>query len=276
VGFAALGFFRFGNPFWGGWSPVFTYGAGFGYRSALGFGFAPPVVVAVPVPVPVVGAGGLEQTGDPRSDTALPQQIRPDAFVIIAPRKDVTVPEVNKIAVPPRPVKPPVIAFDPFKPAAAVKAEMPEADPKKEAARLVNLARAAFAAGEYGRAAEHLERALRADPADAVAYFLHAQAKFAAGKYAEAVASIREGLARDPRWPTAPFDPTTLYGDRPERFVVHLVALRKAVAANPNEATLEFLLGYQLWFSGERAEADKLFRAAEKRLAAPGPIALFK
>ena len=39
---------------------------------------------------------------------------------------------------------------------------------------------------------------------------------------------------------------------------------------------LEFLLGYQLWFSGDKMEADKLFRAAEKRLAAPGPIELFK
>src|SRR5207248_1761299 len=127
-------------------------------------------------------------------------------------------------------------------------AEVPDADPKKEAARLVALGRAAFAAGDFGRAAEHFERATDADAGDALAYFLHAQAKFAAGRYAEAVTLIREGLARDPKWPAAAFDPIALYGDRPERFVLHLIALKKANADNPNRATLEFLLGYQLWY----------------------------
>jgi hypothetical protein len=288
VGFAPIGAFRFGNPFWGGWAPVFWGGPGFGYGFGSGFGygygygaglgFAPPVVVVrAPAPIIVI-ANAPEQSGDARTDAVLPQMIRPNDFVVIAPRKEVTVPEVPRVAAAPRPVKPgkPVIAFDPFKPTPAVRAEMPEAEPKKEAERLVKLGRAAFASGEYGRAAEHFERASAADRADAMLYFLQAQAKFAAGKYAEAVTSIRDGLARDPKWPTSAFDPVALYGDRPERFVVHLLALRKADAANPNQATLEFLLGYELWFSGEKVEAEKLFRAAEKRLAAPGPIALFK
>ena len=104
----------------------------------------------------------------------------------------------------------------------------------------------------------------------ALAYFLHGQARFAAGQYAEAAARIRDGLARDAKWPQSAFDPTELYGERPERFFAHRTALKKALAENPGQVTLEFLLGYQLWFSGEKAEADKLFRAAEKRLAAPG------
>jgi Tfp pilus assembly protein PilF len=269
VGFVPLGAFGFGYPFWGGWSPVFGFGPG--------FGFAPPtVVVPVPVPVPVPSGDAASGSLPSRNDTTLlPQSVRPGDFLVIAPRKEVTVPEVARVAAAPRPVRP-VIAFDPFKPAAAVRAEVPEVDLKKEAARLVRLARTAFAGGDYGRAAEHFERAISADPTDAAAYFWLAQAKFASGHYAEAVARIREGLARDPRWPGTAFDPAALYGDRPERFVVHLLALRKAVTDNPNQATLEFLLGYELWFSGEKAEADKLFRAAEGRLAAPGPIALFK
>ena len=48
------------------------------------------------------------------------------------------------------------------------------------------------------------------------------------------------------------------------------------MAANPREASLEFLLGYELWFIGEKVEARKWFDLAEKRLPAPGPIALFK
>jgi tetratricopeptide (TPR) repeat protein len=267
VGFAPFGLFGYANPFWGGWGPVFSYGYG-------------PPVVAVPVPVPVVVSGPPTSGSDSgylaaRNDSPLPQGARPDNFVVIKPRREITSPEVTRVAPVPRPVKP-TITFDPFKPPPAVRAEVPEADPKKEAARLVRLARASFVAGDYGRAAEHFERAIAADPADAAVYFWLAQAKFAAGQYAEAVARIRDGLARDPKWPASPFDPTELYGDRPERFVVHLLALKKAVADNPNEATLEFLLGYELWFSSEKAEAEKLFRAAEKRLAAPGPIALFK
>jgi tetratricopeptide (TPR) repeat protein len=157
-----------------------------------------------------------------------------------------------------------------------VKVEVPDPDPKKEFARLMRLAQESFATGDYGRAAEHAERALAVDPAGSWPYFLLGQAKFASGQYIDAVANIRAGLARDPKWPAAAFNPPDLYGDRPERFVLHLLALKKAVADNPNQATLEFLLGYQLWFSGEKAEADKLFRAAEKRLPDPDPIALFK
>ncbi len=266
VGFVPAGALPFGNPFWGGWGPAFGYGS--------------PAVFTVPVPVVVggIGPGGDGAAGDvpPRGSAELPQSLRPADFVVIAPKREVTAPDVARVAAaPPRPAKPPIV-FDPFKPAGVVKAEAVEPDPKKEAARLVALARASFAAGDYGRAAEHFERAVAADPADAAAYFGHAQAKFASGQYAEAVARIREGLALDPKWPAAAFDPAALYGDRPERFVVHLLALRKAVADNPNQATLEFLLGYELWFGGEKGEADKLFRAAEKRLAVPGPLALFK
>jgi hypothetical protein len=277
VGFAPVGVFRFGNPFWGGWAPLL----GLSYGPAYVYGFAPPVIA---VPVPVVVGGIVPNPGDaqagnilPRNDgPILPQGAKPGDFLVIAPKREVTVPEVTRVA--PRPPRPtgPVIAFDPFKPAAGVKAEVPDPEPKKEAARLVKLARASFGAGDYGRAAEHFERAIAADPTEAAVYFWHAQAKFAAGQYAEAVARIREGLARDPRWPASDFDPAALYGDHPARFFVHLLALRKAVDENPNQATLEFLLGYELWFSGDKVEANKLFRAAEKRLAAPGPIALFK
>jgi Flp pilus assembly protein TadD len=234
------------------------------------------VAVPVPIPVPVVVAGGIGPIGAGSNAVPLPQGARPDEFLVIAPRREATVPDVPRVAAAPRPPARPAIKFDPFKPPAVVKAEMPEAEPEREAARLVKLARAAFAAGEYGRAAEHFARAAAADPTDATVYFWNAQARFASGNYAEAVSLIREGLVRDPKWPEKPFDPAVLYGDRPERFVVHLLALKKAAADHPNVPTLEFLLGYELWFSGEKAEAEKLFRTAEKRLAAPGPIALFK
>ena len=39
---------------------------------------------------------------------------------------------------------------------------------------------------------------------------------------------------------------------------------------------LEFLLGFQLWFVGEKPEARKRFDTAAKRLGDPGPVGLFK
>jgi hypothetical protein len=252
LGFAPLGYGGYG------------YGPGFG-------GYGPPPGFGAnldPDGIPVAGA----EPPDPRPNPLPPR----GDFLVIAPKK-ATVPEVTRVATPAAARPPgPVIAFDPFARPALVNAERVEADPKKEAARLVKLGLASFAAADYGRAAEHFARASAADPDDARTYFLHAQAKFAAGQYAEAVARIREGLDRDPKWPAAAFDPAGPYGGRPDRFAAHLAELKKAVADNPGRATLEFLLGYQLWFAGEKAEAEKLFRAAEKRLAAPGPIALFK
>ena len=115
-----------------------------------------------------------------------------------------------------------------------------------------------------------------ADRKLALPVFLKAQAAFAAGRYADAVTAIRAGLELDRAWPTSPFDPKELYGANPALFTDHLATLRGVVAANPGEATLEFLLGYELWFIGEKVEAKKWFDLAEKRLPAPGPLALFK
>src|SRR5205823_14535071 len=60
-------------------------------------------------------------------------------------------------------------------------------DPKSEHAALVQDGRQAFAAGEYGRAAELFRQAIAAHPEPADADFLLAQAFLALGKYPDAV-----------------------------------------------------------------------------------------
>ena len=142
--------------------------------------------------------------------------------------------------------------------------EKPEADPDREFARLVRLAREAFAAGEYGRAVGFLDRAAAIKPADPLPHFLKAQALVATGQYAEAVAAIRDGMRLAPDWPAGGFRPRELYGANPGRFDADVAALRQALADNPGEPSLQFLLGYQLWFGGNRAEAVELFRAADR------------
>ena len=97
-------------------------------------------------------------------------------------------------------------------------------------------------------------------------HFLKAQVRFAAGQYGEAVASIRDGMKLAPDWPTSAFRPKDLYGTAAARFDLHLTDLRQAADANPTEPGLAFLLGSQLWFTGDRPAATKLFRATAPRV----------
>lgn len=264
-----------------------------------GFGWGPPPVTVVVNPRVIVAPPfALDPDPDERPNGALlpnpnPFPVNPapkpvpkpapeppvgrDGFVVIAPRRDFpppggVVPAAERVeAVPPRPV----FRFDPFAPPIEVKAEKPDADPVREAIRLMRSGREAFAAAEYGTAGQRFARATAANPKAAEPHFLKAQAAFAAGGYADAVASIRAGLALDPLWPLGAFDPKEPYGANFAAFADHMADLRKTIAANPGDASLEFLLGYQLWFTGERAEAKKWFAAA-KRLADPAVVKLFE
>ena len=98
------------------------------------------------------------------------------------------VPEIDRI-VKPQPPEPPAPV--------PVLVDRPEADPAAESARQVRLAKAAFAAGEYGHAADHLERAIKAKPDDPQPHALTAQVRLAAGQYADAVTAIQNGMKLD-------------------------------------------------------------------------------
>ena len=123
----------------------------------------------------------------------------------------------------------------------------------RESARLIRLGREAFEEGEYGTAGQRFGRAAAANPKAGEPLFLKAQAAFAAGAYADAVTAIRAGLELDPAWPAGAFDPKEPYGANVGAFADHLAELRRTAAANPGDPVLEFLLGYELWFVGEKA-----------------------
>jgi tetratricopeptide (TPR) repeat protein len=263
--------------------------AGWGVGPGWGFFPNPPVVVVQP---PIVLAGGnAERVVDdqnpalafeelPKPIDPFPRGARPDQFVVISPRKQLPEPGrlnggVDRVAAMPQP-RVPAFRFDPFAQRVKVEAEARHPDPAKEAARLVAVGRAAFEAGEYGRALDQFERASAAEKKLAAPHFLKGQAAFAAGRYADAVAAIRAGLDLDPAWPASTFDPKEPYGANAAAYAGHLAELRKVVAANPGEPTLQFLLGYQLWFVGEKAESRKWFDLAAHRLDAPGPLEFFK
>jgi hypothetical protein len=196
----------------------------------------PPVIER---PMPGVVAGGFRPIG-PQDRARAQQPVRPD------PPKPPPKP-------PPEPPKPPPDL--PLPPG-------PLDDPRAEHDRLVALGREAFAAEEYGRAAEFFRRATHRNPVAAEANFLLAQALLPLGKYREAVDAIHAGLRLRPDWPTARFRPLELYGPNVAAFPEHLHRLEAALSRHPDDPVLLFLYAYELWFDGRREEAVPLFERA--------------
>jgi hypothetical protein len=151
----------------------------------------------------------------------------------------------------------------------------PNPDPKKESARQLGLGKEAFATQEYGRAAERFRQAIDADPNAALPHFLLAQAQMALGKYRPAFDSIQKGLNLDPAWPARGFRPVELYGANLADYAAHLNALEDVLAANPRDAVLLFLSGYELWFDGRKDEARVLFERAAPALHDRGVVERF-
>lgn len=286
--FAVRGFIGGGPgvfaPAWGppAFAPWGYYGGPVSVVAPVGYWVAPPVIVAPP-PVVVVGYNtaapryGLFGPDDrPRPGTFDPPPA-PDPFARrrvdeAVKRGDLLVVRPGGGGVPkvpePQPglVPRPVFAPEP--------AEVPK-DPKTRAAFEVTQAKAAFTADEYGRAAERLADAIAASPEEPLAYFLLAQARVARGEYAAAVAAIRDGMRRAPDWPATTFQLKELYGPNAAAFDEHLAELKKAAAAEPNDPTLGFLLGYHLWFLGEKVEAVKFFKRAARQVKDRGLIERF-
>jgi len=212
------------------------------------------VEVARPLPRP-----RLEEVEPPE------EKPRPGGFRPVRPEeRGRPVPPVPPAPKPPEapPAKPPAKEKPPEEAPELPRPPRPEADPRAESARLNALGKAAFAAGEYGRAAQRFRQAAHVNPNDARADFLLAQAEVALGKYDEAVEAIQAGMRLEPDWPTAKFRPVTLYEDNVSDLPEHLQALEDALARHPDDSVLLFLYAYQLWFDGRQEEARPLFRRA--------------
>ncbi len=211
--------------------------------------YAPvPLVVIVPQPIYVVPAYDLQGFAERFAERPAEPAPRPNParWHVVRPANEPPFPAV------PRP------ALNPAAPVAALGDRLPDAN--RESARQVKLAQAAFAVGEYGRAAERLAEASRLKPDEPLPYFLQVQVRLARGEYSEAVAAIRDGLKLAPDWPASGFTAKPLYAGDPAAFEAHVAELKAAVDRDPNDATAKFLLAYQLWFRGARDDATKLFQ----------------
>jgi hypothetical protein len=133
---------------------------------------------------------------------------------------------------------------------------------RAEMQRFIRIGNDYFAEGKFAQALSQYDRALAAAPLEPLSYFHQAQADLALGKYGQAVVAIQRGLRLHPHWATADFQPRALYRDRAGEYQSHLGTLAELTAKNPNDESLLFLLGYQLWFDGKHDEAVVLFRKA--------------
>jgi tetratricopeptide (TPR) repeat protein len=90
-----------------------------------------------------------------------------------------------------------------------------------------------------------------------------ANALFAQRKYADAVGAIQNGLTIVPEWPSAEHDLRADFGD-PADYEALLDDLTDKAGADPQNAGLQFLLGYHEYFTGKRELARAHFERASK------------
>lgn len=115
-----------------------------------------------------------------------------------------------------------------------------------------------FTQGLYHRAAEQFRQATRQVADDATPHFYLAQSLFAAGKFSEAARAVKDGLKINPDWVEADFDMRDLYGN-PGDLVPQINTLARDLKANPLDKNALFLLGFELFMTGEKARAQTVF-----------------
>jgi tetratricopeptide (TPR) repeat protein len=90
-----------------------------------------------------------------------------------------------------------------------------------------------------------------------------ANALFAEQNFEDASVAVLKGLTYIPQWPAVPIDLRDAAAS-PEEYDANLSALESKSKAQPQNASLQFLLGYQYWFTGRRADATDRFHETLK------------
>jgi Tetratricopeptide repeat len=133
----------------------------------------------------------------------------------------------------------------------------------------------AIAQGTFARAERRFHDAIAADPSQPMPYFLLAEACVALGKYQESMQAIEEGMRSWPLWPLARFQPAQLFDPARGAYVEQMQRLMEAQARHPDEASLNFLVAYHLWFDGHKDQAVAWFKTALAKGATPTVVDRF-
>jgi hypothetical protein len=128
-----------------------------------------------------------------------------------------------------------------------------------EANRLLDVARKAFRAGDYAKAQEQVEVAIRLTPSDPTLHEFRALTLFAQGKYQDAAAALYAVLTAGPGW-----DWATVRDQYPDVAVYtdQLRALERFVGERPEAGYGHFLLAYHYLVTENRDAAIRQLREA--------------
>lgn len=113
---------------------------------------------------------------------------------------------------------------------------------------------ALFKQGDYHAAVDAFRLATEADHGDAASRIYAGHTLFAVGRYRDGVRFLRRAFQLQPRITYLNYDIRNDYSD-PADFDRQLEALRKALALAPNDPDRLFMLGYVLYYTGQRGEA---------------------
>jgi tetratricopeptide (TPR) repeat protein len=133
----------------------------------------------------------------------------------------------------------------------------PDENVVNQAGTTFDSAREAFKAGDYPKAVELVDQALKTTPNDAALHEFRALCLFALKRYDEAAAVLYAVLSVGPGW-----DWTTLislYGD-PDTYTQQLRALESYCNQNTQSAAPRFVLGYLYLTEGHPESAVKQFQ----------------
>jgi hypothetical protein len=240
---AAAGGGHHGHHGGAGWVGGGSIGIGFGGGFGFGFGavgIPVPWPVFVPVFTPVVVERGVLGGPMPQADPLAPPLV-PN----LAPRA-------------------PALGRAPAPIPAPGPARVRRGDGAK-ARQLVTIGDRLFRAGNLRKAAERYEQARRADPDAALPRVHLAQVALVRGQFAEAAALLREAVDAEPGWVTNARDIQSVYAE-PDDFARQIRRLESRVTSEPADRDAWFVLGVELYLSGQtRRAADVFVRLTDRK-----------
>lgn len=135
----------------------------------------------------------------------------------------------------------------------------PNLTQRAQAARLEGAGDRMFQAGHFARAAERYRQSLGPTPDNDEAKFKRGAALVAAGQFGEAGRVLRDTLRDRPDWPFVAHDLRALFPD--DAAVAEVLEKLERESRRPDaDNDVAFLRAYVLYFTGQRAAAEAVFR----------------
>lgn len=123
-----------------------------------------------------------------------------------------------------------------------------------------------FASGDYEQAVETAAEAIEALPGSTVLLFIYSQSLFADGQYNKAAEALQAALSNVDIEADGVFYPIGFYHDE-DILTEQIATLGEVAGAQPENSSLQLLLGYQLLGIGDYDQAlGALVSAADSRL----------